>query len=588
MTTNSFRAEFKLLNEELHNINVQIRSGSLEPKRRKVYTQRRESIENKLADMRSGNGEYSTYRYLSGQGFIPNYGFPTKVTTLTLDYKGPKGRVEANLSRDQTKAIREYAPGNSVYYSGNRYLVQTSRIKTENNRPITSKLQICPSCMIAYLDDDSTFSGGACRNCGADLTDIIPYEKAIKMPDQWAESRYGITSDEEERQRLGYDISSYYIMSKHLKQYNVVENGELLMSMRYDHKGRILEVNKGPIPASDEDVETEGFTLCTACNRWILSKNGVKDHLEERNHKKCWRGAKQDDIIENIVLYTDSVHDVLTIDCNPPEYLKIADYESFYITLSQAIMEGLQISMNVDEDELNSFLMPNPRNSDKSIIVVYEVDEGGAGILKSLEETVTFREVIYRAREILHEFDSKGCDRACYECLCNYYNQRVQEKLNRKLVLPLLEILNRAEVVSGLIDTTSEKSRFNKLMDACDSEFEKAVLQKISDLGLPLPTNAQKTISKEDVLIAKPDFEYRENGTSLLIFVDGPDHDKESVKRDDETKRAQLDLMGYNIFVVRYDEDLEKRVFELGKKLGYSQVPKLLTDPKQKEQPWKA
>jgi hypothetical protein len=279
---NSFRAEFKLLNKELHNIDVQIRSGSLEPKKRKAYTQRRESVENKLADMRSGNDEYSTYRYLSGQGFIPNYGFPTKVTTLTLDYKGPNGRKEASLSRDQTKAIREYAPGNSVYYSGNRYLVQTSRIKTENNRPITSKLQICPSCMIAYLDDDSTFSGGACRNCGADLTDIIPYEKAIKMPDQWAESRYGITSDEEERQRLGYDISPHYIMSKHLKQYNVVENDELLMSMRYDHKGRILEVNKGPIPASDEDVETEGFTLCTACNRWILSKNGVKDHLEEK------------------------------------------------------------------------------------------------------------------------------------------------------------------------------------------------------------------------------------------------------------------------------------------------------------------
>jgi len=348
---NSFRAEFKLLNEELLNIDVQIRSGSLNPKRRKTYTQRRESIENKLADMRSGNDEYSTYRYLSG-----------------------------------------YAPGNSVYYSGNRYLVQTSRIKTENNRPITSKLQICPSCMIAYLDDDSTFSGGACNNCGEDLTDIIPYEKAIKMPDQWAESRYGITSDEEERQRLGYDISPHYIMSKHLKQYNVVENGELLMTMRYDHKGRILEVNKGPTPALDVGIETKGFTLCTACSRWILSKNGIKEHLEDNVYKKCWRGATQDDIIENIVLYIDSMHDVLTIDCKLPEYLKIADYKSFYIMLSQAIMEGLQISMNVDEDELNSFLTPNPKNSDKSVIVIYEVDEGGAGILKSLEETATFRE----------------------------------------------------------------------------------------------------------------------------------------------------------------------------------------------------
>jgi len=154
-------------------------------------------------------------------------------------------------------------------------------------------------------------------------------------------------------------------------------------------------------------------------------------------------------------------------------------------------------------------------------------------------------------------------------------------------VLSLLGILNHAEVVSDFVDTPSRKSRFDELMDACDSEFEKAVLQKISDLGLPLSTNTQKTISKVDVPIAKPDFEYCENGTSLLIFVDGPDHDKESVKREDEIKRTQLDLMGYNIFVVRYDEDLEKQVFRLGKKLGYSQVPKLLTNLKQKDQTWK-
>ena len=565
---NSFRSEFKLLNEELRTICIQIQRGSLEPKKSKAFKQRRESIENKIEDMRAGNDEYSTYRYLSGQGFIPNYGFPTHVTTLTLDYRGSKGREEATLSRDQIKAIREYAPGNSVYYSGNRYIVQTSRIRTENNKPITSKLLICPTCGVAYMDDEATFSGGVCKHCGANITDIIPYRKAIKMPDQRAESRYGITSDEEERQRLGYDISTHYIMSKNIKQYNVVEGGEPIMIMRYDHKGRILEINKGPISASDEEVDATGFTLCTACSRWILSKNGVKEHLDENNYKKCWRGATGDDVIEDIVLYTDSTHDVLMIDCKSPEYLGTADFEQFYTTLSQAIMEGLQISMNVDNDELNYFLMPDPKNSNKSIIVIYEMDEGGAGILKSLDETATFHEVIHRAREILHEFDSDGCDRACYECLCNYYNQRNHDKLNRKLVLPLLRTLSHAEVVSSFVDTASGKSRFGELMDACESELEKAVLQRIKDLGLPLPTGSQNIISEDDVPIARPDFEYRGDGISLLVFVDGPDHDKESVKHDDEIKRAQLDFGGHQVFVVRYDDDLEKQLINLGNRLS--------------------
>ena len=564
----SFRAEFKLLNKELRNVDIQIRSGSLDSKKSRTYKQRRESIENKIESMRAGRDEYSTYRYLSGQGFIPNYGFPTQVTSLTLDYYGSRGTEEATLSRDQIKAIREYAPGNSVYYSGNRYLIQTSRIKTENNKPITSKLQICPNCGIAYLDDEVIFSGGVCSNCGEALTDVGLYDTAVKMPDQRAESRSGITSDEEERQRLGYDISTHYIMSKNLKQYNVVVSEELLMTMRYDHKGRILEVNKGPIPASEEERDTKGFILCTACSKWILSKNGKNDHLDESSYKKCWRGAIEKDIIENIVLYTDSTHDVLTIDCKPPEDLETTKYESFYTTLSEAIMGGLQISMNVDEDELNSFLMPDPKNSDKFIIVIYEVDEGGAGILKSLEETATFHEVIHRAREILHEFDSRGCDKACYDCLCNYYNQRVHDKLNRKLVLPLLKTLNGAKVISGFVDTASGKSRFDKLMKACGSNLEKTVLQKIKDLGLPLPTGSQKVISECEVPIAKPDFEYSREGSPLLLFVDGPDHDKESVKHDDKIKRGQLDLMGYQIFVIRYDGDMEKQVVDLGKRLS--------------------
>jgi len=35
------------------------------------------------------------------------------------------------------------------------------------------------------------------------------------------------------------------------------------------------------------------------------------------------------------------------------------------------------------------------------------------------------------------------------------------------------------------------------------------------------------------------------------------------VKIDDENKRNRLDLMGYNVFVIRYDEDLSEQVIEL-------------------------
>jgi len=48
-----------------------------------------------------------------------------------------------------------------------------------------------------------------------------------------------------------------------------------------------------------------------------------------------------------------------------------------------------------------------------------------------------------------------------------------------------------------------------------------------------------------------------------VIFVDGPDHDNESQRRDDELKRERLDLMGYTVFTIHYQDDLEAKIKDL-------------------------
>ena len=43
--------------------------------------------------------------------------------------------------------------------------------------------------------------------------------------------------------------------------------------------------------------------------------------------------------------------------------------------------------------------------------------------------------------------------------------------------------------------------------------------------------------------------------------MDGPPHDKDYVKKDDETKRARLKELGYRVHVIKYDsikEDISK------------------------------
>ncbi len=268
-----------------------------------------------------------------------------------------------------------------------------------------------------------------------------------------------------------------------------------------------------------------------------------------------------DDILPRVVLYHQSVHDVVSVDCSPPETLAIEDYESFYWTLSQALIAGLQIHMNVDVDELKTFLAPNPEDQQRFNIVLYETAEGGSGILEALQRKEAWHAVAYTAREMLHEFQplEEQCERACYDCLCNYYNQPVHDQFARKLVLPILAQLEFAEI--GRLKTEDRKEHYKELMRLCESEFEKRVLVEIGKRDLRLPTSAQKTIYSADEPIARTDFYYERH--LVALFVDGPSHDKEPTRTVDKVKRERLEAMGYRVFVIRYDEKLGERIANL-------------------------
>jgi hypothetical protein len=516
------------------------------------------AITNKMSDMREGSREYFTYRYLAGQGFMPNYGFPTNVTLLSLDHRGKRDIEEVSIQRDRAIAVSEYAPGNSIYYRGGRYRVEEARLKLRAGRPVTNRLLICPKCQIYYMDEEIETTGGACI-CGTSLQDQQSITNAIEMPDQFAIRRQGITSDEEERMRLGYNVSEHYHRGPKVSLWNVAQGGNEILSLCYEHNGRILRVNEGTRKA-EADNQENGFTLCTACNRWIFGEENVERHLDSNNKAyHCWRNAKEEDIIRNLTLYTESLHDVITLDCEPSEDIEPENYEGFYNTLAQAIIQGLQISMNIDVGEVTTFLLP--RNEGRSSILLYESAEGGAGILDSLQQTGVMHDVVHRAREILHEFDSEEdqCERACYGCLCNYYNQSVHEILDRNLVLPFLARLGRSKVVPE----EQDGDRYEELLKLCKSDLERKVLRAIIGHKLPLPTEAQKTIYDKDEPVAQADFYYSKE--NLVVFVDGPDHDKDYVRESDRKKRDRLDALGLRIFVIRYDENLDQRMVDLGK-----------------------
>jgi len=227
--------------------------------------------------------------------------------------------------------------------------------------------------------------------------------------------------------------------------------------------------------------------------------------------------------------------------------------ESFYTTLLHSWMRALMVAFNLDERELDGFLAPGTDAGIPYRVILYETSVGGSGVLASLAEPARLESAVARARELLHEEEDEGdpeggCERACYECLLSFYNQRDHSLLDRRLVLPWLRALEglavEAEVAGAALAALEAQ---------CQSGLERQVLHAIHDRGLPLPDVAQEMLYDTDQSpLAVADFYYRRG--RVVVFVDGSPHHRDYVQAADERKRKRLKALGYRIVVVTADE----------------------------------
>ena len=92
-------------------------------------------------------------------------------------------------------------------------------------------------------------------------------------------------------------------------------------------------------------------------------------------------------------------------------------------------------------------MQPDPEEPGCYTVVIYECIEGGSGAVSAMTDAGRFRQILAKAREIMHEGEEHGCEKVCYDCLCSFYNQLHHELLDRHLVLPLFQELDSVEFV---------------------------------------------------------------------------------------------------------------------------------------------
>ena len=284
--------------------------------------------------------------------------------------------------------------------------------------------------------------------------------------------------------------------------------------------------------------------LCKKCNKWLLSDKAIKQHLDREKDEgnSCSKNAEEEDIIRLIELYTETNNDVLTMKITLNDDEKT---DEFYKTFMYAFTQGIQVTFNVDENEISSFLINDPENTNDKIIVFYETAPGGEGILEALKVKERFQDVIKHVLEIIH-YNEEGCERACYDCLCNYYNQSDHIYLNRKVILPIME--QAQEVVIKSVETVN---KYELLLEQCESTLEKRVLSYLNEKGVSLPDESQKTIYINQKPIAIADFYYN---SKITVFVDGKAvHNQDFVQASDKEKRRLLKGKGYRVVEIRVE-----------------------------------
>lgn len=514
---------------------------------------RRDSILKRMNDIREGRGDFYPYRYLGSQGFLPNYAFPRRASQVYFT-----DRKDA-VARHRATALREFGPEASIYYRGARYRVERAQPRARGGEINWSRIKQC-TCGTFFMNEQVT-NAAVCPTCRTDLTGTFAAELSLELPDAVARRRGRISSDEEERRRRGYEIVTSYQLPPDAREGELLADGEPAAVVHYGHLGHILLTNRG---FRTQDREPQGFRLCRACRRWILSDAEEQDHVSEDNPKgACFAGGTVDDINKNVVLFVEGRHDVVTLDVTAPSGV---DPDEYATSLAHALSVGFQIAFSADQSEVDHEVYRTDESS-QSRIVFYEREEGGVGLLHHLIDAEAWQRVAARALEILH-FDTESgedrtdaCGRACYDCLLSFFNQFDHEKLDRRIVVPWLRQLAEGEVSLDLAG--AEDVWADLLHDAVGSEAD--VLEMIKRAGCPPPTGQHEVIREaDDTPIAEADLTW---AGKVLCFIDGSPHDLEHVQRDDAAKRPRLKALGYKVVAIKAANP-EEGIVDLKRRLG--------------------
>ncbi|AIZ45146.1 RNA helicase [Deinococcus radiopugnans] len=497
-----------------------------------------------LGLLRSPEGElsdFSTYRYLASEGFLPGYNFARlPLSAFIPGRRTAKNKADSYLSRPRFLALSEFGPNAIVYHNGAKYeahkVIVPARGET-SELPVVSA-QRCEAC--GYLHHGSEQGArDVCEQCGARLAPAQP--NLFRMTSVATRRRERIGSDEEERQRIGFEVRSGLRFASRGGVTDRIEataatGTDPLLALTYGDGATLWRINYGWRNRSNKNEL--GFLFDPETSEWLNA-----GALERKQRAASGRDLH----VQRVIPYVEDTRNVLMIEPSQP-----LDHSGM-ATLMSALKNAVQLAYQLEDSELAAELLPDSKNPRQ--ILLFEASEGGAGVLQDLVfRAGALAQVAGEALTLLH-FDPVGgvdlenapharerCVAACYDCLMTYGNQNFHELLDRFKVRDLLLALTAGQVVA---QAEAGADHLGGLSGQCGHDLAREWLLHLREQDLRLPSHARQHLAD---LQACPDFTYEAH--AAMVFVDAPDADGPG---RDAQARERLDLAGYTIITFTPD-----------------------------------
>lgn len=542
---NMYRAAIKQMNLQ-NSIRQDMTRISDHEQALSLYRQAADSLSLLTSSNENGQTDFYPYRYFASEGFLPGYNFPRLPITAYIGQTA-RGNRRA-LSRPRFLAISEFGPHSIIYHEGSQFKVDRVLLPVEGEdaRIPTQDIRICGEC--GYLTVDET--ADACALCNALLGEVsIRLNDLFRMETVITRRSKRITSEEEDRQRKGYELVTTVRFAERENSGStaqVISDSNTLATMEFGATANIWRINIGL--RNRRNKNETGFFIDVENGRWIRTPQQMEEE-----------GPEQDDGLnamrtQRVIPFVEDRRNCLLFrpaETMPPEMIA---------SLQAALKMGIQAEFQLEDSELAA--EPLPSFNERNLILFYEASEGGAGVLRQLvEEPGALARVAIKALEICHftpEGEDMGhaknaeetCLSACYDCLMSYSNQLDHKLLDRHLIRELLLKLANAEV-SFSPTATSREQHYRDLLEKCESALERRWLGWVYGLEMKLPTSAQVYLEEANT---RPDFIYQNGGLLSAVFIDGPVHDQPHGMANDPKIDEALSAHGIPPIRFRHDQ----------------------------------